>query len=86
LQRNKRCFAAGMNASLPMTDYSSEELDLMAEAYNRLAHRLPPEGASTETTMRLVEAIGAGVAKGVRDAAALASDALKRAGVMPGQA
>jgi hypothetical protein len=36
--------------------------------------------------MRLVEAIGAGVAQGVRDAAALASDALKRAGVMPGQA
>ena len=54
----------------PMRMYSPDELDLMAEAYNRLAHRLPYEVASTETTMRLVEEIAAGVSDGVRDAAA----------------
>lgn len=62
-----------------MRTYSDEELDLMAEAYNRLAHRLPHEVASAETTLRLVDEIGAGIANGVRDAAALAKLAVKRA-------
>jgi hypothetical protein len=65
-----------------MRIFSSEELDLMAEAYNRVAHRLPHEVASTETTMRLVEEIAAGVAQGVRDAAVLANEALKRTGAL----
>ena len=69
-----------------MRMYSPDELDLMAEAYNRLAHRLPYEVASTETTMRLVEEIAAGVSDGVRDAAALARAALNRTGVAPDQA
>jgi hypothetical protein len=54
----------------------------MADAYNRVAHRLPHEVASTETTMRLVEEIAAGVAQGVRDAAVLANEALKRTGAL----
>jgi hypothetical protein len=61
-----------------MRIYSQQELDLMAEAYNRLAHRLPYEVASTESTMRLVE-IAAGMTSGVRDAAVLARYALTRA-------
>ena len=68
-----------------MRIYSQEELDLMADAYNRLAHRLPYEVASTETTMRLVEEIAAGVANGVRDAATLARHALTRASSPPEQ-
>ena len=69
-----------------MRIFSSEELDLMADAYNRIALRLPNEIASTETTMQLVDEIAAGVAQGVRDAAALANRALKRTGVLPEQA
>jgi hypothetical protein len=69
-----------------MRTFSAEELDLMADAYNRIAHRLPYEVSSTETTMRLVEEIAAGVAQGVRDAAALANGALKRTGMLQGRA
>ena len=58
----------------------------MADAYNRVALRLPNEATSTETTMRLVDEIAAGVARGVRDAAALANGALRRTGVLPEQA
>jgi hypothetical protein len=69
-----------------MRIFSPEELDLMADAYSRVSHRLPYEVASAETTMRLVEEIAAGVAQGVRDAATLANGALKRTGVLPEQA
>lgn len=53
----------------------------MAEAYNRVLRRVPHEISSTEITLRLVEAIGMGVAKGVRDEDALANAALERTNI-----
>ena len=50
----------------------------MAEAYDRLADRVP-QMSSPEITLRLVEEIALGVASGVRDEAALADAALERA-------
>lgn len=64
-----------------MRDYSPEELDVMAEAYNRVLDRVP--GAmSSDVTLKLVEEIAAGVANGVRDEDALASAALKRTNIV----
>lgn len=64
-----------------MRIYSPEELDVMAEAYNRVLSRVPHEISSTEITLRLVEEIGMGVAKGVRDEDALANAALERTNI-----
>jgi hypothetical protein len=63
-----------------MRMYSPEELDVMAEAYVRVLDLIPAEkSSSTETTLRLVQEIAAGVASGLRDEDALASAALERA-------
>ena len=61
-----------------MRIYSPEELDVMAEAYVRARDQLPSRLPSTETTLRLVEEIGAGVVSGMRDEDALAAVALER--------
>jgi hypothetical protein len=61
-----------------MRTYSPEELDVMAEAYDRLISRVPAI-ASPDVTLRLVEEIGLGVASGLRDEEALADAALERA-------
>lgn len=61
-----------------MREYSPEELDVMAEAYNRLADRVP-QISSPEITLRLLEEIALGVANGERDEVALADAALERA-------
>jgi hypothetical protein len=61
-----------------MRDYSPEELDVMAEAYDRLADRIP-QISSPAITLRLLEEIALAVASGERDEAALADAALERA-------
>jgi hypothetical protein len=50
----------------------------MAEAYDRLADRVP-QISSPEITLRLIEKIAMAVANGERDEAALADAALERA-------
>src|SRR5665213_2067749 len=77
LRCNKRCRAPDWSRST-MRDYSPEELDVMAEAYDRLADRVP-QISSPEITLRLVEEIALAVASGERDEAALADTALERA-------
>ena len=77
------CDATGVVAlpdwkQIDMRDYSPEELDVMAEAYDRLADRVP-QISSPEITLRLVEEIALAVASGERDEAALADAALERA-------
>ena len=57
--------------------YSSEELDVMAEAYLLALQQLPEEMVPPELTLQLVQHIGAGVARGIRDEHALAMAALK---------
>lgn len=64
-----------------MRIYSPEELDVMAEAYVRALDRLPSQLSSTESTLRLVEEIGAGVANGIRDEDALAAAAIERTNI-----
>lgn len=64
-----------------MREYTDDELDVMAEAYNRLLSRMPHEFTPAEIKLRLVEEIGAGVANGVRDEDALAEAALERASI-----
>ena len=61
-----------------MRIYSSEELDLMAEAYNRLHSRVDSI-SSPDISLRLVEEIALGVASGERDEDVLADAALERA-------
>jgi hypothetical protein len=61
-----------------MRIYSSEELDLMAEAYNRLHSRVEAI-SSPDISLRLVEEIALGVASGERDEDVLADAALERA-------
>jgi hypothetical protein len=70
---------AGLHGSeLRMRIYSSEELDLMAEAYNRLHSRVESI-SSPDISLRLVEEIGHGIANGERDEDTLADAALERA-------
>ncbi len=61
-----------------MRMYSPEELDVMAEAYNRVRDRVPGQLSSVEITQRLVQEIAWAVANGIRDEDALASAALER--------
>lgn len=63
-----------------MRMYSPEELDVMAEAYDRALGKAPRGITSTETTLRLVREIAWAVANGLRDKDALARIALKRTG------
>ena len=58
--------------------YTSEELDVMAEAYLLALQQLPEESVPPELTLQLVQDIGAGVAGGIRDERALAMAALKK--------
>ena len=68
-----------------MRMYSPEELDVMAEAYDRALEKAPqkaPHGiSSTEDTQRLVQEIAWAVANGVRDEEALANAALQRTSI-----
>ncbi len=62
-----------------MRMYSPEELDVMAEAYDRALGKAPRGITSTEATLRLVQEIAWAVANGLRDKDTLANIALKRA-------
>jgi hypothetical protein len=61
-----------------MRMYSPEELDVMAEAYDRALEMAPRELSSIEITQRLVQEIGWAVANGARDQDAVANAALER--------
>ena len=61
-----------------MQMYSPEELDVMAEAYDRALDKAPGGISTTEMTQQLVQEIAWAVANGVRDEDALASIALER--------
>jgi hypothetical protein len=63
-----------------MRMYSPEELDVMAEAYDRALDKAPRGITSTETTQLLVQEIAWAVANGLRDEDVLASIALERTG------
>jgi hypothetical protein len=58
--------------------YTSEELDVMAEAYLLALQQLSEESVPPELTLQLVQHIGAGVASGNLDERALAMTALKK--------
>jgi hypothetical protein len=58
--------------------YSPQELDVMAEAYERALEKVPYEISSVATTQRLVQEIAWGVTNGLRDEDALANAALER--------
>jgi hypothetical protein len=64
-----------------MRMYSPDELDVMAEAYDRALQKAPRDISSTEITLRLVQEIAWGVANGVRDEDALADTALERTAI-----
>ena len=61
-----------------MRMYSPEELDVMAEAYDRALEKAPRDVSSIEVTQRLVQEIGWAVANGARDGNAVADAALER--------
>jgi hypothetical protein len=61
-----------------MRMYSPEELDVMAEAYDRALEKAPGDLSSIEITLRLVQEIGWAVANGARDEDAVANAALER--------
>jgi hypothetical protein len=63
-----------------MRMYSPEELDVMAEAYDRALEKAPRDISSTAVTQRLVQEIAWAVANGVRDEDAVADAALERTG------
>jgi hypothetical protein len=65
----------------PMRMYSPEELDVMAEAYNRALEKVPHD-ISTSITQRLVQEIAWAVANGVRDEDVLANAALLRTNIV----
>ena len=65
-----------------MRMYSPEELDVMAEAYDRALDKAPRGIASTSTTQQLVQEIAWAVANGLRDEDALANIALERTGAV----
>ena len=73
----------GNKGRLAMRMYSSEELDVMAEAYLKALAKLPVESPTIELTQRLVEEIGAAVADGIRDEDELAAAALERSNLRP---
>jgi hypothetical protein len=60
--------------------YSPDELDVMAEAYDRALGKAPRGITSTETTQQLVQEIAWAVANGLRDEDTLANIALERTG------
>jgi hypothetical protein len=62
-----------------MRAYSSEELDVMADAYVLALETLEGASASPELAQILVDEIGAGVTRGLHDERALAKAALKKA-------
>jgi hypothetical protein len=64
-----------------MRMYSPEELDVMAEAYDRALEKAPRDISSTAVTQRLVQEIAWAVANGVRDEDAVADAALERTGL-----
>ena len=64
-----------------MRMYSPQELDVMAEAYERALEKAPREISSTATTQRLVQEIAWGVVNGLRDEDLLANAALERANI-----
>jgi hypothetical protein len=66
-----------------MRMYSPDELDVMAEAYLKALDKLPVARPTIELTQRLVEEIGAAVAKGMRDGDELAAAALARSNLRP---
>ena len=66
-----------------MRMYSTEELDVMAEAYLKALDKLTVESPTTALTQRLVQEIGAGVASGIRDEEQLAATALARSNLWP---
>ena len=63
-----------------MRMYSPEELDVMAEAYNRALEKAPGEISTTEMTIQVVQEIAWAVANGLRDEDTLADIALERTG------
>jgi len=63
-----------------MRMYSPEELDVLAEAYDRALDKAPRGITSTETTQQLVQEIAWAVANGLRDEDTLANIALERTG------
>jgi len=63
-----------------MRMYSPEELDVMAEAYNRALEKVPHD-IPTSLTQRLVQEIAWAVANGVRDEDMLAAAALERTNI-----
>ena len=68
----------GMKQRPAMRMYSPEELDVMAEAFDRALEKAPNEICSTAVTQRLVQEIGWAVANGIRDEDLLANTALER--------
>jgi hypothetical protein len=62
-----------------MRAYSSEELDVMADAYLLALQSIEGASASPELAEVLVATIGAGVARGMLDEHALAKAALRAA-------
>jgi hypothetical protein len=64
-----------------MRMYSPEELDVMAEAFDRALERIAQGIPSSAVTQRLVQEIGWAVANGIRDEDLLANTALERTNV-----
>jgi hypothetical protein len=64
-----------------MRVYSPEELDVMAEAFDRALEKAHIEICSTAVTQRLVQEIGWAVANGIRDEDLLANTALERTNI-----
>ena len=64
-----------------MRMYSPEELDVMAEAFDRALERIPQGISSSAVTLRLVQEIGWAVANGIRDEDLLANTALERTNI-----
>jgi hypothetical protein len=62
--------------------YSPEELDVMAQAYERAIDKLPSDLTSIEITQRLVQEIGRAIANGIRDQDELAATALERTNIV----
>jgi hypothetical protein len=61
-----------------MRSYSPQELDVMAEAYERALKKAPQGISSIDATLRLVQEIAQGVVNGLRDEEVLAEAALAR--------
>jgi hypothetical protein len=64
-----------------MRMYSPEELDVMAEAFDRALEKAHTGISSTAVTQRLVQEIGWAVANGIRDEDLLAHTALERTNI-----